>query len=138
MPIVFFRDYISLHQQGEALKSQRRIRTVDGSEIRRSNRTTVWMVLKPIVNNGINYQPQLVQISEPSTVTLATSFRLFQVNGFFLTPKASPLAICHGSELRFLHICINQPLKLPITCSPNQNVTIYVEYGKPNRFDNIP
>ena len=33
--------------------------TVDGSEIPRP--TTVWMELKPVVNNGKNYQAQLVQ-----------------------------------------------------------------------------
>ena len=32
-------------------------------------KTTVWMVLKPVVNNGINYQPQLVNAGFlPSTV----------------------------------------------------------------------
>ena len=55
--------YLELKRPMTDMKAVRS--TVDGSEIPRP--TTVWMVLKPVVNNGINYQPQLVsRISDGS------------------------------------------------------------------------
>ena len=43
------------------------VHTVDGSEI--PFPTTVWMVLNPVVNNGLNYQPQQYDMPFPTSST---------------------------------------------------------------------
>ena len=63
-------------------------------------RPTTWMVLKPVVNNGINHQPQLVsRISEPSTVWLSFVclswffYGSFHGNGSIYTPHMEYVAL---------------------------------------------
>ena len=68
--------------------------TVDGSEIPNNHLGFI----KPVVNNGINYQPQLVsRISEPSTV-VAVFYK-----------KRSRQSVC------FVHFC--SKMFLPFSCA---------------------
>ena len=61
--------------------------------VQKSQTTTVWMVLKPVVNNGINLPfPQLVsQISEPSTVWNSSK---------------DDICVCVYHKVLFLCVCV--------------------------------
>ncbi len=82
-----------------------------------ARRTTVWMVLKPVVNNGKNYQPQVVQDFFPSTVLFysdksehlwiwrSSSYFYDSTQEHHIIPLKAPLFHCNGMIFLTIFLC---------------------------------